>query len=267
MLEIHQRILSPPCATRRGHQGVRASFAGFTLIELLVVIAIIGILAALTTPMLASVQEKAKGVGCLSNQRNIGGALNAYSMSHNGRLIPIEDDFRGGTGWAYILAHDDYIPAPIDPAHAEIVHTMNPFRCPSGINEVNSVGANITSRDDPDGGKATAYSDPFSRDYVHCWYGINGSTWGAQYWPYVQSPLDDGTRTHPVMAQIDSPSRTPMIYDGWWTHNGKDERIHARHNGGRNTNLLFFDGHVQTLPTFELPSVRDPGGELIRWRY
>ena len=73
MLKIHQRILLPACATLRDRQCVRASSAGFTLIELLVVIAIIAILAALTTPMLASVQEKAKAVGCLSNQRNIGG--------------------------------------------------------------------------------------------------------------------------------------------------------------------------------------------------
>ncbi len=117
----------------------------FTLIELLVVIAIIAILAALLLPALSNAKEQARRIACLSNQKQIGLALQMYGGDNN-TWLPIPASDNGGATTEVIASTNRWPwPAQIYTPNLYLIYndsylpSKQIFRCPS-----------FSDRDQPD---------------------------------------------------------------------------------------------------------------------
>jgi prepilin-type N-terminal cleavage/methylation domain-containing protein len=129
------------------HNHIRATKAAFTLIELLVVIAIIAILAAMLLPVLNIAKQKAAGIRCMSNLRQVMIGWKIYADDFNGIFPPNPDYSTEKAIW--VAGYMDYneshqtIPGIADSTNLALIvnptyscvgpYLKNPniFRCPA----------------------------------------------------------------------------------------------------------------------------------------
>jgi prepilin-type N-terminal cleavage/methylation domain-containing protein/prepilin-type processing-associated H-X9-DG protein len=80
-------------------------YHGFTLVELLVVISIIALLLSILMPSLSKAREQAKRVICASNMKQVVLALQMYSLSNDGSLVPYRGTPSDSQSWDSKLAY------------------------------------------------------------------------------------------------------------------------------------------------------------------
>jgi prepilin-type N-terminal cleavage/methylation domain-containing protein/prepilin-type processing-associated H-X9-DG protein len=226
---------------------------GFTLIELLVVIGIILIIAAILLPVFAQAREKARQSVCVSNERQLGLAIDMYTIDYNDRL-PAAAPGVGGVGavggWIYINSFTiDATGSSLDPSRGTIypyVNSKGIYICPSDSAALKS-------------GDSYAYNScltdaatPITSGAGVIWPGKLIAAFGAPSDTLLLAeeavpPTMATTGTNDGMMSLRS---VPLGYDyaGYST----------RHSGG--SNVLLLDSHVKWMPYGDLVAASLPTG-------
>ncbi|BCM93846.1 hypothetical protein IAD21_05737 [Abditibacteriota bacterium] len=202
----------------------------FTLIELLTVIAIIALLAAILFPVFSQAREKARGVSCVSNLRQMGMALVQYTQDYDGHM-PNNDNSGGGGRWesTFDMMKSYYksdqilmCPSATETDKFYLFSDTTRPRCSYSINNTYWNDSTDKTFEKP-GMLESAFTDPSNTVFMgDSKAESSGNAWGFQVTGYqymATTPITQG-----------SSAQGSFSY---------------RHRGG--ANFVFFDGHVKWL--------------------
>ncbi|HEX8910925.1 MAG TPA: type II secretion system protein [Humisphaera sp.] len=261
----------------------RAALPAFTLVELLVVIGIIALLMSILLPTLGRVKEQANSIKCLSNMRQLALAATTYTGQHQGYLVPADIAFANGDAngrtwsetWATILVGEGLVPYPakVDP-NSPPAGSDNVFQCPSGNLEMATItsiaSGTPTARNDARGSFGYLHqSDGVNKGVnVFCWYGINGTASSTDP-AFAYRRVTVGTATTATTGYVRAnlvrnAASHVFLFDGVLGLNHQStnpNRMNARHNNQKMTNLAFVDGHVESHYTRDLPAPPGKNGD------
>lgn len=231
--------------------------AGFTLVELLTVVAVIGVLAGILFPTLGRTREEARRAFCISNLRQLSLAVELYKNNYHGWYFPV---------------------MYVDPDNPFATAALYWFGKVEGGQVDKTKGMLFRYFGSEDSVELCPSFDD-SRYFIYqgatYGYGYNYSYIGGSFegdWTKLRwgSAMLYGGPAHDGM--VASPSATVLLADSaqiyWLDGNVRENFLlelpdqpwpypsfHFRHN--RKCNVLFCDGHVESLHPYKLSTGGD----------
>jgi prepilin-type processing-associated H-X9-DG protein len=237
----------------------------FTLVEMLVAAGLLALLVALLLPSASRARERARGVQCLSNLRQIAAGFIAYATENEGC-------FPAPAGWEGVFPEDWVHWQPgRDPARGSVMKYLRGdtrlLVCPSGPSETWAWKAGNQFGSPP-----APYPFSYSANNYITGDGAGRKSWGRSY---STPPCKMQVVVNPSRKILLVEEDTTIIDDGMWDTVSahritlREADVSVRHDRGREYgamqpdysaegrgNVAFVDGHCDLVP--RLPARTPP---------